>query len=445
MSEEELNRFNSLSLSGDGRNNETENINNTNSSTLSQESLQPSNQLEGGLLGWYAACSSKSLRTGQIYNFSMYNEPLILYRDKDDNPRCVKDLCPHRGASFIGGDLEDGELICPYHGARYSSKGECTNIDRITCSHIVDTNYKNYAKKIHLSQYPCKEKNGYIYIYYNGKSKTDLAEFEINYSLENTLVESYGFNTPEYKYEEVTVDFKADWARIIENHLDILHIFWVHGETIPDKDVSRNVITSFNQKIKRESRQIESKYNHKEIDKGEFITIKFIPPGRVVIYKGDESTARYVQVLDHIPLAENRARVIVRHYRKFLKNKIFTNLVMFKELQHRLFYKVFSEDYMILKTQSFNQQMGYIEKDNVKLLGEDKMVQYYWDWLNNALKRDKPWQLNPTDSHTNKVHRDMPMLYPPENSTLDRANNRDIYLKLILRLLVPIGIVLIII
>ena len=40
--------------------------------------------------------------------------------------------------------------------------------------------------------------------------------------------------------------------------------------------------------------------------------------------------------------------------------------------------------------------MGYIQKDNVKLLGEDKMVQYYWDWLQNALNKEKPWDLHPT-------------------------------------------------
>ena len=108
---------------------------------------------------------------------------------------------------------------------------------------------------------------------------------EINSSLNSLLPDSYGFPSSEYQYEEVFVDFKADWARIIENHLDILHIFWIHGNTIPDKDVSRNVITSFNQQITREARQIQSKYNHKEKDKGEFITVKFLPPGRVIIYK----------------------------------------------------------------------------------------------------------------------------------------------------------------
>ena len=139
MSEEELKRVNSpstaeeasLSNSVDG---------NSEIKIKDKTSVKPTNQLECGLLGWYAACSSQALQQGKTHNFSMYNEPLILYRDKDNLARCIKDLCPHRGASFMGGDIKDGELVCPYHGARFSSKGECTNLDRITCQHIVDTN-----------------------------------------------------------------------------------------------------------------------------------------------------------------------------------------------------------------------------------------------------------------------------------------------------------------
>ena len=407
--------------------------------------IKPSNQLKDSILGWYSVLSSDSLEINKLHSFSMYNEPLVIYKDKDSNVRCIKDLCPHRGASFIGGEIQDGELICPYHGARFSSKGECTNIDRITCNHIVDTNYDNYAKKIHLFQYPCIEKNGYIYIYYDGKAKTNLSDFVIKSPLDENLPETYGFDITQYEHEEVTVDFKCDWARIIENHLDILHIFWVHGDTIPDKDVSRTIIKSFDQEIIRERCQIESKYTHKEKEKGEFITIKFIPPGRVMIYKGNAESSRYVQVLDHIPLANNRARVIVRHYRKFLKNKYLIKLILFSKLQKRIFYKVFQEDYMILRTQTFNQQMGYIEKDNIKLLGEDKMVQYYWDWLQNALNKDKPWDLHPTTSTTNTVHEDTKMLYPPENPTLAVKNNREIKLQLLLRVLIPIGLLLILI
>ena len=413
--------------------------------TPEEISSKPINQLSNGLLGWYSVSSSDAVKENKINFFTLYNEPLILYRDRENIVRCVKDICPHRGASFIGGELINGQLVCPYHGARFSSQGSCTNLDRITCQHIIDSNYDNYAKSIKLLQYPCVEKEGYIYIYYTGTPQTNIEDFEIKSSLNSLLPDSYGFPSSEYQYEEVIVDFKADWARIIENHLDILHVFWIHGDTIPDKNVNRNTITSFNQKITRDNRQIESIYSYKNNGQDEFIRIKFVPPGRIFIYKGSPDSTRYIQVLDHIPLGNNKARVIVRHYRKFLKNKLFANLVLFSHLQQRTFYKIFSEDYMVLKTQSFNEQMGYIQKDNVKLLGEDKMVQYYWDWLHNALNKEKPWDKHTIDSNTNSIHDDRIMLYPPENPDIAIKNNRAIVIKLLTRLLFPISLLLLLI
>ncbi len=444
MSEAALNQINSLDVAD--QNSVADRFNENTTNKLGTENhISPNDHLSKNILGWYAICSAQTLKPGELYHFSMFNEPLVLYKDKNSTARCIKDLCPHRGASFINGVLRNGELTCPYHGGRFSSEGECLNLDRITCQHIVDSKYNNYAKKIHLFQYPCIEKDDYIFIYYTGNAKTNLNDFEINDSLEDSRTDSYGFNSKSCAYEEVYVDFKCDWTRIIENHLDILHIFWIHGDTIPDKDVNKSAITSFNQKITKDHRHIVSKYHHKSKEKGEFITISFIPPGRIVIYKGTPEEARYLQVLDHIPLAKNRARVIVRHYRKFLKNKLFTKLVLFKQLQHRIFYRIFSEDYMVLKTQTFNQQMGYIKKDNVKLLGEDKMIQYYWDWLKDSLKNEKPWEIHQTGLHTNTVHQDMPMKYPPENLDLANKNNLNLLTNLIIRALIPIGIIIILI
>ena len=89
--------------------------------------------------------------------------------------------------------------------------------------------------------------------------------------------------------------------------------------------------------------------------------------------------------------------------------------------------------------------MGYIEKDNVKLLGEDKMVQYYWDWLQNALNKEKPWDKHPKDLTTNSVHDDRIMLYPPENPDIAIKTNRTILIKLLTRALFPIGLFLLLI
>ena len=272
------------------------------------------NELKIGLFGWYAICPSKELKKNKLNYFSLYNEPLVLYRDENENVRCIKNICPHRGASFFGGTLSDGVITCPYHGAKFSSGGSCQNLDRITCSHIVDNNYDNYAKRIHLSQYKALEKNGYIFVHYSKKSDTDLNNISEDSPISNYDLTDNGFSEKDYVFEEALVDFKCDWSRIIENHLDILHLFWVHGDTIPDKDVNKNVLVSFNQKINVTPKYIESIYYYKNNPKNEFIRIKYIPPGRILIYKGDPSAARYLQVLDHIPLGDNKARVIAVSY-----------------------------------------------------------------------------------------------------------------------------------
>ena len=62
---------------------------------------KPSNQLTNGLLGWYSVSSSETIKDGKLNHFTIYNEPLVLYRDREGIVRCVKDVCPHRGASSV--------------------------------------------------------------------------------------------------------------------------------------------------------------------------------------------------------------------------------------------------------------------------------------------------------------------------------------------------------
>jgi phenylpropionate dioxygenase-like ring-hydroxylating dioxygenase large terminal subunit len=395
------------------------------------------NELKIGLFGWYAICPSTELKKNKLYYFSLYDEPLVIYRDEKEDVRCIKNICPHRGASFFGGTLLDGVITCPYHGAKFSSGGSCQNLDRITCSHIVDNNYDNYAKRIHLSQYKALEKNGYIFVHFSKKSDTDLNNINEDSPISNYDLSDNGFSYKDYVYEEVLVDFKCDWSRIIENHLDILHLFWVHGDTIPDRDVNKNVLVSFNQKINVTYKYIESIYYYKNNPRKEFIRIKYIPPGRILIYKGEASEARYLQVLDHIPLGDNKARVIVRHYRKFLKNKLLNNLMLFKETQRKIFYKIFDEDYMILKTQTYNHNMGYISKDEIKLLGEDRIINYFWKWYKRSEHKDVPWK-NINKTQNLNVYDKVILKYPPEIKKLETINNLNIIRKTLVRFAAPL-------
>ena len=50
------------------------------------------NELKIGLFGWYAICPSNELKKNKLFYFSLYDEPLVLYRDENENVRCIKNI-----------------------------------------------------------------------------------------------------------------------------------------------------------------------------------------------------------------------------------------------------------------------------------------------------------------------------------------------------------------
>ena len=50
------------------------------------------NELNIGLYGWYAICPSEEVNKNKIYYFSLYDEPLLIYRDEKNNIRCIKNI-----------------------------------------------------------------------------------------------------------------------------------------------------------------------------------------------------------------------------------------------------------------------------------------------------------------------------------------------------------------
>lgn len=71
-----------------------------------------------------AVADEINARPGQI---RLLNERVVVYRD-DQGVVAFKDLCIHRGAELSGGKVENGEIVCPYHGWRYNRIGVCTAI-----------------------------------------------------------------------------------------------------------------------------------------------------------------------------------------------------------------------------------------------------------------------------------------------------------------------------
>jgi vanillate O-demethylase monooxygenase subunit len=62
---------------------------------------------------------------------TLLGERLALWRDGTGGVRAFKDLCVHRGTALSLGTVQNGELVCAYHGWRYGGDGRCTAIPQL--------------------------------------------------------------------------------------------------------------------------------------------------------------------------------------------------------------------------------------------------------------------------------------------------------------------------
>lgn len=76
--------------------------------------------------GWQPVLLSKRLARKPVRVW-LNGEALVLYRT-DAGIACLRDMCPHRGASLSKGRIREGEIECPYHGWRFGHDGRCTAI-----------------------------------------------------------------------------------------------------------------------------------------------------------------------------------------------------------------------------------------------------------------------------------------------------------------------------
>jgi nitrite reductase/ring-hydroxylating ferredoxin subunit len=66
-----------------------------------------------------------ALTEGSLVRVMISNEA-ILFARVNGMLRAFADVCPHQGKSFVGGWVEDGHLVCPWHRLHFdASSGAC--------------------------------------------------------------------------------------------------------------------------------------------------------------------------------------------------------------------------------------------------------------------------------------------------------------------------------
>jgi len=164
---------------------------------------------------WYAILPSRAVRADRLTGVRRLNLDLALFRDSRGEIACVADQCTHRGAALSKGKVNGGCVQCPFHGLQFDRSGRCVFIPANGKSSTADISRYN------VKQYPVRERNGIIYLWYGDPDRAT-----------DTLPFFYEDVDSSYVYSELADLWTAHYSRCIENQLDVVHLPFVHHNTI---------------------------------------------------------------------------------------------------------------------------------------------------------------------------------------------------------------------
>lgn len=167
---------------------------------------------------WYAIEFS-SVVTRQPMRLTVLGQELVLYRDTQNKPVVMSDLCVHRGGALSDGELDGDCIRCPYHGWKYESNGACVEIPANPPGRAIPI-------KARVDAYPAQDKYGYIWAFLG-----DLPEAE-----RPSIPDLPYFDNPNLRRLQGEFKWDAHYARVLENGIDFAHAPWVHGSSFGNRE-----------------------------------------------------------------------------------------------------------------------------------------------------------------------------------------------------------------
>ena len=69
--------------------------------------------------GWVRAAALDAVAPGSMLGVELDGRKVCIVRTGDDEVYALEDRCSHKEFPLSIGDLEDGEITCAWHGARF--------------------------------------------------------------------------------------------------------------------------------------------------------------------------------------------------------------------------------------------------------------------------------------------------------------------------------------
>lgn len=167
---------------------------------------------------WYVLLESRQVK-GKPLGVTRMGEKLVFWRDGQGRVHCLRDKCPHRGVALSKGQVVHDHLQCPFHGFEYDATGRAV---------FIPANGRDAAvpKALRAHHYPTHEAHGFVWVWWgdhapSGGPPGDLAPPRFFDDIDDSLT-----------YKSACDPWQAHYSRVIENQLDVVHLPFVHHETI---------------------------------------------------------------------------------------------------------------------------------------------------------------------------------------------------------------------
>jgi len=164
---------------------------------------------------WYAVLPSRAVRNNAVLGATRLGMQLVFFRDAGGALGCVSDRCTHRGAALSKGKVVDGCVQCPFHGLRFDTRGQCTQVPADGAFSTEN------LSRFDVAHHPVVEHAGIVYVWYGEASKAVGEPPFFSDQVDSS-----------YVFSEMEDLWNAHYSRCIENQLDVVHLPFVHHNTI---------------------------------------------------------------------------------------------------------------------------------------------------------------------------------------------------------------------
>lgn len=153
--------------------------------------------------------SDELMAGGRVKRVELLGERLVAYRTPGGTPGLIGEFCPHRGASFYFGRVEEDGMRCVYHGWKFGLDGRCHETPNEPAE-------SNFAAKLAHCAYPCAEGGGVIWAYLGADAAPPLPGFEWM-----MLPKSHALVSKRVQ--------ECNWFQALEGGIDSSHISFLHA------------------------------------------------------------------------------------------------------------------------------------------------------------------------------------------------------------------------